>query len=110
MAYTNKTTQELEDLIKEINSSIKELLLQKQSICYKLTMLRGQKRSIHNTLYSRKKSPYKGEFYINSAFRKKYGKSFSALSSAEKRMYYKEVKKRHIEKLKSAEKNTNNSE
>ena len=93
MAYTNKTTEQLESELNELTFAIKEAIEEKQELCYHISLLRKRRNHLYGILYARGRSKYGGEFYINSEFRKKYGKTYRELSAGEKREYYKEYKR-----------------
>ena len=98
------TTEEIKNTKTQIEEDLNKKMDELHKLKDEIAFLRRQRTRATDYLFTRARSPYNGEFYINSKTRKKYGKPVSQMTLEEKRQYNREYYKTHPKKRKHGDK------
>lgn len=97
--YNRYSSEEIRTEIEKLTEEADVITEIRSKLSHKITSLRYKARYLRNLLGRRDKSPYKGEYYKNSEFRKRYGKPFRELSTEDKHLYCIEYWEKNRERL-----------
>ena len=85
--YRKMTTDEIEELERKLSHEADMMCEERKELSKEISSYRYKCAYLRGIVARRRKSPYNGEYYIKSDFRKKYGKPFSEMNAHERRKY-----------------------
>lgn len=97
--YRRMTTQQLIEIENKLSQEADMLCEERREISREISAYRYKCSYLRNLISQRGQSPYNGEYYIKSEFRKKHGKPFSEFTEEEKHQYQAEYWEKNRDEL-----------